>query len=436
LSERAPRWLRGGLDAVRRTGLGHTIASLYGLQFATYVLPVISFPYLTRVLGPERFGLYVFVLVIARYLILITDYGFIYTATRDIAVARAEHRDVGRIYGSVVVARLLLLSACGIVLLVLTTTVEHFQQDASLYWIAFAAGAGSALLPTWLYQGFERLPFATGVLVGFRTLGVLLIFVLVHSGDDLSTLMWLYSAPWLAAAAVTLWAARARLGVRFRVPTPGAVAHALRAGFGIFVAILASSLYLTSNVIFLGLLTNNAQVGFFGAAEAVITAVKGLVDPLSQALFPRASQIGARGREAALRYGRMVLRWIGGLGLVLSVLTLALSPLLPVVTGGKFENSVTLLQIMSVLPLAQALIIVFGAHLMLPLRMDRTYSTVVLIGGLLNVALTLILVPGLEATGTAIAVAVTESTIALTLYLLLRHLGLDVLRTAPAPGPA
>ena len=414
--------------ALRRSQLGGTVLSLYGLQAANYLLPLVSFPYLTRTLGPEGFGVYVFVLVVARYLILITDYGFTYTATRDIAVARDSASDVSRIGSAVVVARLVLLGAMAIVVVILTTQVDRFVQDAALFWIAFAGGAGSALTPLWLFQGFDRLPLATGWSVAFRAIATVLIFILVQGRADLDVLLWLWSAPWLATAVVTLTLARTRLGVRLRRPTAQAVRRAFRDGASIFVAILASSLYLTSNALFLGLLTNNRQVGFFGTAESVIVGVKGLVDPISQALFPRAAQMGAQGREQALAHARRALRWIGGLGLLLALLTLAVAPILPVIVGAGFGPSVHILAIMSPIVLAQALIIVLGVHLMLPLRMDREYSLVVLLGGLVNVGLTLALVPLFEATGTAISVAVTETAIWIALALLLRRRALNVFR--------
>lgn len=414
------------LRSLRRSTLGGTVLSLYGLQAANYLLPLVSFPYLTRTLGPERFGLYVFVLVIARYLILVTDYGFTYTATRDIAVSRDSVVDVNRIGSAVVVARLVLLALMAIIVVILTTQVDRFTQDAALFWIAFAGGAGSALTPLWLFQGFDRLPLATAWSVAFRAIATVLIFVLVRGRHDLDVLLWLWSAPWIATAAVTLLLARTTLGVRLGRTTIRAVRHALRDGASIFVAILASSLYLTSNALFLGLLTNNRQVGFFGTAESVIVGVKGLVDPLSQALFPRAAQMGARGREQALIHARRALRWIGGVGLILALVTLAVSPLLPTIVGAGFGPSVHILAIMSPIVLAQALIVVLGAHLMLPLRMDRAYSLVVLLGGLINVGLTLALVPFFEATGTAIAVAVTETVIWVTLAVLLQRRDLNV----------
>ena len=430
-----PRRLEA-LHRLRTTPLGHTILSLYGLQAANYILPLVSFPYLTRTLGPDGFGLYVFVLVVARYLILVTDYGFTFSAARDVAVARQQSGDVAGIYGATLGARLCLLGVCAGVIAILTVFAPRFSHDAELFWIAFVGVAGSTLFPVWLYQGYERLPVATGCNIAFRAVGTALIFVFVHGRGDLDVLVWLWSLPWLATGIVTVAIAHSVLGVHLRLPSPAAIARAFRSGLAVFVAIISSSLYITTNTLFLGLLRNNTQVGYYGAAESVIVAVKGLIDPVSQALFPRASQIGAQGRDHALGYGRWAIRWIGGLGLVLSIATLVLSPFLPDITGAGFEPSVKPLQIMSVLPFATSVIIVLGVHVMLPLRMDRTYSLVVAGGGFLNVVLTFALVPGLGATGTAIAVAITESAIALALYLVLRHRGLDVLRAAPAPGPA
>jgi len=162
-----PRRLEA-LHRLRTTASGHTILSLYGLQAANYLLPLASFPYLTRTLGPDGFGLYVFVLVVARYLILVTDLRLhllgrpgrrrrtpgVPRRRRDLRVdprgaalpagrLRRRARDPHRLRPAVLSRRRALLDRVRGV-------------------------AGSTLFPVWLYQGFERLPVATGCNIAFR----------------------------------------------------------------------------------------------------------------------------------------------------------------------------------------------------------------------------------------------------------------------------
>lgn len=414
-----------------------TITSLYALQMAGYLLPLASFPYLIRVLGPETFGLYAFVTVVARYLIMLTDYGFTFSATRDIATIRGRGDDTSRSYGAAVTARIWILAACALLLAVLTIWVPRFSADAGLFWLGFAGVAGSALFPQWLFQAFERLPLVTSVGLGVRTVSTVLIFVLVRDETDVSTAVALWSAPWIVLALFGLWAGRRVLGVRLRLQPPREVLVALRSGISLFIAIVAGSLYTTSNALILGLMAGYRPVGYFVAAETVVIALRGLLDPLAQALFPRAALVGARSTEAMLQFARRALRWIGGIGAVLSAGTLVLAPLLgPLVFGAKFEPSVPLLQIMSILPLSVAVVIVLGTQLMLPLRMDRAYTTIVLVGGVMNIAVTLILVPFFTEVGTAIAAATTETVIAIALGVYVHRRGLGIFGSTPKAAGA
>ena len=166
--------------AIGRVGvlIKRNAISLYGLHGASYLLPLIAFPYLLSILGLDGFGLYGFILAVARYGILITDWGFGFTATRAISERRVKGEEVGTIYGATTVARLLLLVAAAVALAVLTIAVEQFRKDAGLYWIAFVGVAGSAMFPLWLFQAFHRLPLVIGVNVAARAVAVGLLFVL------------------------------------------------------------------------------------------------------------------------------------------------------------------------------------------------------------------------------------------------------------------
>ncbi len=416
-----------GIAGRLRGPLGRNVTSLYAIHLAGYLLPLVSFPYLLRVLGPAGFGLYAFVIATARFGLLAADWGFAYTATRDIAVRRMHGRPVDRVVSATMLARILLVAVCAALLAVLTLTVPRFGEDAGLYWAALAGVAGSALFPLWLFQAFERLPLVAGMQLGARAVATGLIFLLVNSADDVGVAVWLWAAPWLAAGAGSIWAARRLLGVRAVATGPREWFGALREGASVFVSLAAASLYTAANVLILGFLTDNEEVGYFAAAEAIVIAAVALVGPFSQALFPRSARAGASSREEALANARRLAPYLIGLGVVVAIGMVVAAPVLgPLFFGPDFGPSVRLLQIMAVIPLAVAAATLLGPQLMLTLRMDRTYSRVIVAVGIGNVALSLALVPVLGATGSATSVALAESAIAVILFILLARGGLNV----------
>lgn len=417
-----------------RGSLGRNASALYLIHLAGYVVPLISFPYLLRVFGPAAFGAYAFAIAIARYGLLVTDWGFAYTATRDLSQERSRGASVNRTFSATMTGRLVLLGACAVLLAVLTVFVPRFSEDAALYWAVFAGVAGSALLPIWLFQSFERLPLVAGIQLASRVVATSLIFVLVQSPADVDVALWLWSAPWIASAAVALWVIRKKLGVRWVRTAPAEWWQAIRGGAAVFISLAAASLYTVANVVFLGLLANDTEVGYFAAAETVIIAAVGLLGPISQVLFPRSAQAAEGGAKQALAYARVIAPVIMGIGLLLSVGVLVAAPFVgPLVFGPDFDHSVTLLQIMSIIPFAVAVATVLGPQLMLTLRMDSRYASVVIAGGVLNVVLTLALVPVFLATGTAIAAAIAEGAIVLGLLGVLLWCGLNPLTGRVTP---
>lgn len=389
-------------------GVLRNAGSLYAIQFASYVLPMASFPYLTRVLGPERYGAYVLVLAVARYGLIVTDWGFNYSATRALSIA-GRGDGASRIYSATVAARVALLAVCACMLLVLTIFVARFRQEALLYWLGFGGVAGSALIPIWLFQAFERVSVVTLTLLAARAVTTVLIFILVRGPGDVTRLVALWAIPWLVTAAVALRVAPGLFGTRLALPRRVAVVHALRQGSHLFASQFAATLYTALSAIMLGLLSGDREVAYFGAAETLIIAAVGLIGPLSQALFPGAAKAGAKGRDEAVAHVASTLPVIAGLGVVLSLGAVVLAPVAGgLVFGSGFERSVPVLQIMAPIPLAVAVSTALVTQLMLPLRMDRAYTAAVVSGAILCLILTAALVPSFGAIGTAIAVTSAE----------------------------
>ncbi len=155
--------------------VGRNIVSLYVLQFGNYVLPLITVPYLVRVLGPEKFGLVAFGQGLMAYFSLVVNYGFDWSATRKIAVQQDDPESVNRTAANVWGAKALLCSACALILLALVLSVPRLSEISLLMLILYGSVIGNVLFPVWLFQGMERMTAISITNLAVRTLGAVTI---------------------------------------------------------------------------------------------------------------------------------------------------------------------------------------------------------------------------------------------------------------------
>src|SRR5215212_3965177 len=170
------------MNATRR--LRENMVSLFVLQGVNYLLPLITLPYLVRVLGPEGFGLVAFAQAFLQYFVVLTDYGFNLTATREIAVNRDDAREVSKIFSTVMLIKLGLMLLSLIVVSAVVFTVPRFHEDWPVYFVTFPLVVGQTLFPVWFFQGMERMKYITGVNVFSRVVAVVCIFAVVRDQSD------------------------------------------------------------------------------------------------------------------------------------------------------------------------------------------------------------------------------------------------------------
>ncbi len=274
--------------------------SLYGIQVAGYILPLLTFPYLARVLGKEKFGLIAWSQAFVGYFLTITEYGFNFSVVREVSLSRNDPAKLNRIYTSAMAARFLLMAGCFVVMAIIIPLVPKFQAEWRLFYIGFLAVVGMALFPQWLFQGIERMGYITIREVGARFFGLLVVFVLVRTSDDYPVGCGDYvrqhgfgRPDWTALRGK---ADRRQIHPRH----VGGSLQVLREGWHVFLSTASITVYTKSNVVILGLIGTVSEIGVFAAALRLIDATKVLVFPMSGSIYPHVSRLAGESRPRQL----------------------------------------------------------------------------------------------------------------------------------------
>ena len=153
------RNLSAWLKTLSKSTLVKDLSYLYVLQIANYVVPLITIPYLIRVLGVEKFGAISFALAFMQYFVIIIDYGFNYTATRYISIHRNDNNRINRECCIVFSVKIILLLLSLLIVTTVTWAVPKMRADVTLYLVCFVMVIGNYIFPAWLFQGLEKIKY-------------------------------------------------------------------------------------------------------------------------------------------------------------------------------------------------------------------------------------------------------------------------------------
>lgn len=383
--------------------------------------PLVTTPYLARVLGPTGWGPVVLAQGIVGLVALLPEYGFDLTGTRALATTD-DPASRGRQVADTLAARLVLLPLAGILLLAIATGVPLLRADLPLVgWSVLAMWARGAS-PLWIFQGLGHPEGAVAIEVTGRLIAALAVFVVVHEVGDGWRVLALQGVTGVVTALALSWRAR-RLLPLGALSVAGA-RRALRDGWSVFAFRGASALYMQANIVVVGALATPGVVAMFGGAERVVRAGINLFAPLTNALFPRAARAIPAGPAAQRETLAEASRWIGGLGVGTSLLCLiAARPLVLLLLGPAFTPAIPLLRGLAALPTLIAIGTVLGIHWAIPQGHARPFLRLVLMAGAISLVSAVLLIPRVGAWGMVIGATAAEGWVAGGLLLLYRRRG-------------
>lgn len=259
---------------------------LAAIQAFTYLTPLIVIPYLYKVIGVQKYGLFAFSNSFVFYFIIAVDFGFQLYATKEIASKRNDQDYVNRLFSAIYLVKLFLFLASALIYFGLICLVPMFRSELPIYLYAFLQVAGFFLLPIWVFQGFEEIRPLTIVNVVTRVFFLSGVLLLIREKTDYAEVQLLNSISILAYGALSFLIAKKRFALRFVPVTRSLVNEVVAKSAWYFGARVATSCYTVSNTIFLGFSTDTTNVGLYSVAERFYFAIQNLLQPITSAIYP------------------------------------------------------------------------------------------------------------------------------------------------------
>ena len=381
---------------------------LYLAFFAGFVLPVLTIPYLTRVLGRDAWSRLVFVQSFCQLLAVPLMWGFGFHGARLIARHRDDREKVRAICAEIMAARLLLLLPVTLLLLGCMRFIPNLRGDMRLPLLGFVAAALTTFNTSWILQGLDRMRAASiQDLIG-KLFATLPIFLVVASPADAHRVLLLQ----VAGALISL--VLGYLAVRKDVPFQARLTRSLPAVYresgGMFLFSLSASVVNQTNVFLFGIFAPLSTVGIYAGAEKIVRAACALVGPVSTALHTKINYRIGKDRAAGARLFLQGTAALFFLSVALAaILWFASDFLVARLLGPEFRESASIVRLIAVLPVLNWLSYSINLNWLIVLRLDFLLNMAVLAGAVVSVIATCILVPLLSLTGMGLAVLCAEA---------------------------
>ena len=318
------------------------------VQGLNFLLPLLVVPYLLYTLGIELFGLLAMATAFSSYFLILSDYGFNVTATREISIHREDREKLNEIFSAVMIIKSLLMSLGFSILLLSLWLFDSLGKDALIYILTFGMVLGEVLFPIWFFQGIEKMRYIAILNIVAKLFFLLAILLFVKIEDDIYLVPLFNSLGFIMVGLLSLFYIHKKFNIRFVWQPYRVLRQYIIMGWHIFLSKLAVTLYSSSNIFILGLFTNHLMVGYYAVAYKVVSALVSLGDIVNQVIFPYLSKKWIENREF---YYKLFYKFLQGIILTMFFIAIVLfftaQDIVRLLVGEDSLISVELLQIMS-----------------------------------------------------------------------------------------
>lgn len=383
------------------------------------VVPLITTPYLSRVLGAENIGIYSYTISITTYFILFGSLGVAMYGQREIAYLQENKYKRSKTFWEILIMRFITL---GISLLIFYIGFVSNGQYSMYYKILLLEIIANSIDISWLFQGLEE--FKKTVLRNslVKIISVICIFVFVKTQNDLVQYFLIYVISTLLGN-VSLWMYLPKYVEKVKFKELKIFRH-FKPTIGLFIPQVAVQIYTVLDKTMIGtFVEDKSEVGFYEQAQKIVKLLLTIATSLGTVMVPRMASTFASGDTEKLKqYMKKSFSFVLLLAfpLMFGIISVA-NKFVPIFYGDGYDKVIYLISIISPIILAIGLSNVIGTQYLLPTKQQKKYTISVTIGAIVNFVLNIIFIQVWQSIGASIATVIAECTVTGIQFYLVRN---------------
>ncbi|MDQ0196273.1 oligosaccharide flippase family protein [Paenibacillus wynnii] len=379
-------------------------------QMLNIILPIITAPYLSRIIGVENLGIYSYTQSIANYFVLLAMLGLNNYGNRSIAAIREDRDKTSKTFWSIYCIQ---FTSSIIIIIVYMVYLGFFAANVTLalIWSLFILAALFDI--NWLYFGLEQFKLTVTRNIVIKLISVVLIFVMIKTKEDL----WIYTliiSLSMLVNQLVLW-----LFIKKYIDISKVTFHDIKKHIKpllvLFIPVIAVSIYTILDKIMIGALSTMEENGFFENAQKIMIVPTGLITALGVVMLPKISNLVTKGDFTKIKgYISMSMLFTSMSSLPIAFGIAGIAPIFaPVFFGTDFIPSGVLMTLLSITVVFIAWANVIRTQYLIPNYKDKVYVVSVIIGAIINIIINALLIPDYGARGAAIGTVIAEFSVAL-----------------------
>lgn len=364
------------------------------------ILPLITAPYISRILGPEGVGIYSYTHSIAHYFVVFSMLGLTKYGNRLIAKVKGDKEELSKTFCNLYFIQAMVST---IAIVAYTIYFVGINEKYRIFFLIQLIQVGSVLFDiNWFFFGMEQFKLTVTRNVIIRGLSTVAIFVFVKTPEDLGIYIGIIAGS-LLLSNIILWRFLFK-HIKFVKPQFKEALKHIKPLFILFIPVVAVSIFRTMDKIMITLLSDVVQTGLYENADKIVLIPTTIITAIGTVMLPRMSNIIAQGnKENSNRYIRDSMQFVLGLaiGMMFGIAVIA-EMFAPLYFGEAFTQAGPIIKYLTPIVFLTSWNNVVRTQHIIPQEKDKVYIIAIILGAVINLVLNIIFIPLYGAMGAVI----------------------------------
>lgn len=279
---------------------------IYTSQAINTIIPLLTLPYITKVLGANGYGSLSVALNFIGYLQVVVEYGFGLSATRKVASSSDTTKTIQRLFNPIFISRVFLLIASLAILFIYILLSPISREGCVCLLVVFCGLVGTCFQMNWAFQGTQKMEYIAILSIVSRIASTIFIFLFVKQQSDLYVYCVLYILPQIICGLGGILISRKKFFISFSIPRASELVKEFKSGWLVFTSSFSAKVFGAMGVTFMSFFSTETEIGIFSAIQKIPNIMLLAWLPISQVIYPISSNKWAQSKEE----GRLFLKKI------------------------------------------------------------------------------------------------------------------------------